>query len=372
MAYIGIDARLTHYRVGGISRYITAIINAFEELEPAHEITTVQSRKSDMPLSRRFPSLPVWTPPHHRLERAALSLELWRHRLDLLHSPDFIAPRRGASHHVITIHDLSFIHYPEYITAESRHYYNGQIKASIKRADHILVDSQATKRDLIEILGVSPEAITVHKLGVDESFLPLPPEQTAPVIASLGLPAEYILFVGTLEPRKNLVGLAEAYRDLLLESPDLPKLVIVGRPGWHFAALMTELEAVGVSENIVLRHDIGDERLPAVYSQALALALPSFYEGFGLTALEAMACGTVPIVSNKASLPEIVGDVGALVDPHDTDSIAEALKTTLTDSHWRRQQSAAARRRAARFRWIDTARCVLDCYDAVLNRAAAS
>lgn len=367
MAHIGIDARLTHYRVGGISRYIRAIIRAFEELEPAHDFSILQSRKADTALSARFRGARLWTPPHHRLERAALSLELWRQRLDLLHSPDFIAPIRGARHHIITVHDLSFIHYPEYITAESRRYYNGLIKASIARADHILADSEATKKDLIDILAVPADQITVHMLGVGDAFQPLPREQTAPVIGALGLPDEYFLFVGTLEPRKNLVGLAEAYRDLRLELPDAPKLVIAGRPGWHFEQLMDELHAVGIGQHLVVRQDVTDEQLPALYNQALALVTASYYEGFGLTALEAMACGTVPIVSRVASLPEIVGDVGLLVDPHDTDSITEALIKALTDSSWRREQSAAALGRAAQFRWLDTARCVLDCYDAVLS-----
>lgn len=367
MAHIGIDARLTHYRVGGISRYITAIISAFEELEPAHELKLLQSRKSSKRLSARFRSASLWTPPHHPLERAALSLELWRHRFDLLHSPDFIAPYRAARRHIITVHDLSFIHYPEYITAESRRYYNGQIKASVARADHILADSEATKRDLIDILSAPADLITVHLLGVDDDFQPLPRETTAPVIATLGLPTEYILFVGTIEPRKNLVGLAKAYRDLKLELPDAPKLVIVGRPGWHYEQLMADLRKVGINQHIVVKQDVRDEELPALYNHALALTTPSFYEGFGLTALEAMACGTVPIVSRVASLPEIVGDIGLLIDPHDTATIAEALKTALTDECWREAQSAAALRRAASFRWIDTGRCVLDCYNAVLN-----
>lgn len=367
MAHIGIDARLTHYRLGGISRYITAIISAFEELEPAHEIKILQSRKAKKRLSGRYGSAGLWTPPHHRLERAALSLELWPHRLDLLHSPDFIAPFRGARRHVITVHDLSFIHYPEYITAESRRYYNGQIKASINRADHILVDSEATKRDLIDILSVAADLITVHTLGVDEAFQPLPRETTEAVISALGLPAEYFLFVGTLEPRKNLVGLARAYRDLKVELPDAPKLVIVGRPGWHYEQLMAELRMVGIDQHMVIRQDVSDEQLPALYNQALALVTPSFYEGFGLTALEAMACGTMPIVSCVASLPEIVGEVGLLIDPHDTTTISQALKTVLTDDAWREAQSEAALRRAARFSWIDTGRRVLECYDAVLG-----
>ena len=245
MAHIGIDARLTHYRVGGTSRYITALISAFEKLDSSHDITLLQSRKASKSLSNCFLSAAIWTPPHHRLERAALSLELLRHRLDLLHSPDFIAPIRGGKRHIITVHDLSFIHFPEYFTADSRRYYNGQIAASVQHADHILAVSQATKRDLIDILDVPSEMITVQLHGVDQQFEPLAPSHSVKTIQALGLPQSYFLFVGTLEPRKNLVGLARAYRDLKLELPDAPKLVLAGRPGWHFEQLMDDLRAVG-------------------------------------------------------------------------------------------------------------------------------
>jgi len=367
MAHIGIDARLTHYRVGGISRYITALIGALEELQPAHDFTLVQSRKARGRLSTRLGTAKVWTPPHHPWERAALSVELARRRFDLLHSPDFIAPLRGGKRHVITVHDLSFIHYPEYITAESRHYYNGQIAASLRRADHILADSEATKRDLMDILAVPADKITVHMLGVDERFMPLDKACTQPALRSLGLPDAYFLFVGTLEPRKNLVGLAQAYRELKLDFPDAPKLVIAGRPGWHYEQLMTDLGAVGINDDLIIKQEVADSQLPALYNEALALLTPSFYEGFGLTALEAMACGTMPIVSRVASLPEIVGDVGLLIDPQDIGSIAEALARVLTDSHWRGRQEQAALQRAAEFRWNDTARIALDCYDRALG-----
>ena len=333
----------------------------------SHDITLLQSRKSSKGLSNCFRSAAVWTPPHHRLERAALSVELLRLRLDLLHSPDFIAPIRGGKRHIITVHDLSFIHFPEYFTADSRRYYNGQIAASVQRADHILAVSEATKRDLIDILDVPTEKITVQLHGVDQQFKPLAPSHSVNTIHALDLPQSYFLFVGTLEPRKNLVGLARAYRDLKLELPDAPKLVLAGRPGWHFEQLMADLSAVGMDDEIVINYGVEDSQLPSVYNHAVALLTPSFYEGFGLPALEAMACGTVPIVSRVASLPEIVGDVGLLVDPHDSATLSAAMKKALTDSEWRAQQSSAALKRAAGFRWIDTARSVLDCYDAVLN-----
>ena len=367
MAHIGMDARLTHYRVGGTSRYITALVRGFEQLQPQHKITLLQSRKARARLSQRFPSKPVWTPPHHPLERAALSIELWRHNLDLLHSPDFIAPLRGGKRHIITVHDLSFIHFPEYFTAASRNYYNGQISASIRRADHVLAVSEYTKRDLIDILDLPAEMITVQLHGVEEQFKPLLRSQTADALRALDLPDWFFLFVGTLEPRKNLAGMAEAYRQLKLDFPDAPKLVLAGRPGWHFEQLMVDVSAAGMDAHILIRYNVTDGQLPSLYNHAVALLMPSFYEGFGLPALEAMACGTVPIVSEVASLPEIVGEVGAMVDPHDTASIAEAMKRALCDSDWREQQAAAALKRAAGFRWIDSARIALSCYDALLN-----
>ena len=295
-----------------------------------------------------------------------MSVELWRHKLDLLHSPDFIAPRRGAKRHIITVHDLSFIHFPEYLTPESRHYYNGQIEASVARADRILANSQATKDDLAAILDVPAEKITVHLLAADERFRPMPTAQTEAALKALELPDECLLFVGTIEPRKNLAGLAAAYRALRSQMPDAPKLVIVGRLGWHYQQAIADIRALGIDEHILLRHAVSDEQLPAVYNRACAVVLPSFHEGFGLTALEAMACGAVPLVSQVGALGEIVSDVGARFDPHDHDAIAAAMQRALTDSDWLREQSGKALERAAMFNWRDSARIVLDCYEAVL------
>ncbi len=370
MAHIGIDARLTYYRIGGISTYIRRTILALEQLQTNHKYTVFHSRKASDSLTSQFQSSKLWTPSHHRIERLAMSVELVRHNLDLLHSPDFIPPFRGAKHHVITVHDLTFLHYPEYITVDSRRFYNDQIQSAVKLADHILSDSESTKRDMIEMLNVPAEKITVHMLGVDEKFKPLKKDETQPILDKLGLPSEYILVVGTLEPRKNLVGLVKAYRDLLTELPDAPSILFVGRAGWLYDDLMADIDAVGINDHLIFRNDITDELLIAIYNQALTLVTPSFYEGFGLPALEAMACGTVPIVSNLSSLPEITGNVGLLVDPHDLTTITDALHKVLTDDTWRNEQTKAGIKRAKTFRWEDCAQIVQSTYDRVLGNTS--
>lgn len=367
MAHIGIDARLPYYRVGGISTYVKRTIQALEQLDKSNQYTVFHSRKAHESLVTAFDSAKLWTPCHHRVERLALSIELTPHRLDLFHSPDFIPPYHAAKKHIITVHDLTFMHYPQYTTEASRRYYNGQIRQAVEQADHILSDSESTKRDLITMLNVPADKITVHMLGVEEKFQPLDKAITQPIIESLGFPSDYILCVGTIEPRKNLTGLVRAYRDLLTELSDAPPLVLVGRAGWHYEELMAEIESIGINSHLIFSQVVSDDQLPAVYNHALTLVTPSFYEGFGLPALEAMACGTVPIVSNRSSLPEITGDVGLLIDPDNTDTLADALKKVLTDSTWRDEQSRAGIKRAQQFTWSATARIVLDTYQSVLK-----
>lgn len=367
MARIGIDARLTAYRVGGISTYIRRSLQALMTLDSRHDWRVFHSRKARETLTTPEQRRVLWTPAHHRYERLALTLELWPHRLDLLHSPDFIPPQRGARHHVITVHDLTFLHYPQYLTAASRRYYNDQIEAAVRQADHILSDSEATRRDLITMLNVPAEKISVHPLGVDEAFQPLPENDTQPVLDALSLPEAYLLHVGTLEPRKNIVGLVRAYRALLDSYPDAPPLLLVGRRGWLFDAMWQEIEAFKLGERLIWRDDISNAHLPAIYNRARALITPSFYEGFGLPALEAMACGTLPIVSHRSSLPEIVGEVGALIDPDEPATLTAALSRVLNDADWVREQAQRGLERARRFTWDATARIILHTYETILT-----
>jgi len=367
MSHIGIDARLTYYRTGGISTYIRKLITWLERLEPNGRFTVFHSRKARESLVTRFQRAALWTPCHHRWERLALTAEFARFRLDLLHSPDFIPPRRGARRHIITVHDLSFLHFPQYLTAESRRYYNGQIETAVRQADHILTDSEATKADLVTILDVPAEKITVHLLGVDENFRPLPPAALDEARARLRLPQSYILFVGTFEPRKNIAGLLEAYHLLLSQMHDAPPLVLVGQRGWLFDETQEMADALGLQDRVLWREDISAADLPALYNLAAVLVLPSHYEGFGFPPLEAMACGTVPVVSSRSSLPEVVGDVGLQIDPDDPAALAAALCRALTDQPWRAAMREAGLARAASFTWERTARTALAAYQTALQ-----
>ncbi len=369
MTRIGIDSRLTYYREGGIAAYTRHVIAALATLDSDTDYRILQNfrdRRHALP-APNFTRAATFTPSHHRLERWALAVEITPLRLDLLHSPDFIPPLWGARHMVITIHDLNFLHYPQFLTAESRRYYNDQIERAVRQADHILACSEATRSDLITMLGVPGDKITVHLEGVDPAFRPLPAADVAALRRELDLPEGYLLFVGTFEPRKNITGLVEAYHLLRHAVPDAPPLVLAGRRGWLYDEIFARVEQLGLSAHILWRENIPQVMMPALYNAAQLLVMPSFYEGFGLPPLEAMACGTPVVVANRSSLPEVVGEAGLLVNPDDPADIAAGLERLITDSALHADLSARGLQRAAAFTWQRTAQAVLQTYQHVLQ-----
>ncbi|MCY3906896.1 MAG: glycosyltransferase family 1 protein [Anaerolineaceae bacterium] len=369
MSRIGFDARLPAYHQGGIATWIREVLNALQSQDTTHQLTVLESRKARFSLAGRFDRSTLYTPCHHVLEKYALSIELLPKGLDLLHSPDFIPPLRGARRHVITIHDLHFLHFPQYMTRDSRRYYSGQLGRAARQADHILTVSRAAKRDIIELLQVPAERITALHHGVNGQFRPLSADALEKQRRKLELPKDFFLFVGTFEPRKNLITLIEAWSLLKEQLPDAPPVVLAGRKGWLFDETLRGIRDLQVADDIIWREDVGQESLPALYGLASALVLPSLYEGFGLPALEAMACGTLPIVSNVSSLPEVVGDVGIQIDPNDSQALAAAMLRSLGDSDWRTGQEAAGLKRAANFSWERHVKALLQVWDQVLNDA---
>jgi len=367
---IGIDARIVHYARGGIRNYVLRLLEALAPLDAETDYYVLHSRKDRQPPvpGPNFHPVACWTPSHHRWERWAFGFEVARRQIDLLHSPDFIPPASGYRWSVITIHDLNFLYYPQFLTAESHRYYNDQIEWAVRRADHILADSHATKSDLSTLLKVPADKVTVVHLAANPACRPLSEREVRSIAARYDLELGYLLFVGTLEPRKNLPGLLQAYRLLLNEGAVAVPLVVVGSKGWLYDQVFEHVEVLHLTERVRFLHDVPDADLVGLYNGASVLAMVSFYEGFGLPALEAMACGTPVVVADRASLPEVVGEAGLLVNPDDPENIAQALGRVLGDDALRAQMRQLGLAQAARFTWEEAARKTLGVYRMVLGQ----
>ena len=366
---IGLDLRLHAYAPGGISRYARRLARALAELcGPEEELVLLPHRRDrqSFPVADGVGWHVLWTPPHHRWERWTLGAELLPLRLDIFHATDFIPPAWGARHMVITVHDLNFLLYPQYLLPEARRYYNGQIAWAVHRADAIVADSYATQRDLVRLLDADPQRITVAHLAADERFRVLSESEVDAVLHHYGLSRGYLLFVGVWEPRKNLPGLLEALALLRGQGIDVP-LVIVGRAGWLYEEIFSKVEALGLASAVRFLERVPVEDLVALYNGAAALVMPSFYEGFGLPVLEAMQSGTPVIVSDRASLPEIVGEAGLVIDPLDPQAIAQACERLLLDRALRERLCKAGLQRARTFSWQHTAQQTLAAYRAALD-----
>jgi glycosyltransferase involved in cell wall biosynthesis len=361
---IAIDARIVYYSSGGMRRYVVLLLEALAALDGDTEYLVLHSRKQLSPPvpGPNFRPVPCWTPSHHRFERWAMGLEVARLRPDLLHSPDFIPPGFGYRRSIITVQDLSFLRYPHFLTDESQRYYNKQIGWAVERADHVLAISQATAGDLTSLLGVAPDRVTVTSLAADPALRRPDGEAVERVVGSYGLSPGYVLFVGTLEPRKNLVGLLRAYRLLAERGRCDAPLVLAGEKGWLYDEVFQEIDSLDLESRVRLLQSVPDSDLPGLYGGAGVLAMPSFYEGFGLPALEAMVCGTPVVVARRGALPEVVGDAGLFVDPEDIEGIAAALEQALLDERLRSRLRERGLEQASQFTWSSTAARTLQAY----------
>jgi glycosyltransferase involved in cell wall biosynthesis len=362
---IGIDARLTDYTIGGIARYTVQLIRALKALAPEHELLAIRSRRPKVPppTISAHGEISVRTPPHHRLERYSLSWELRSAGLDMLHTPDFIPPRPRDWGRVITVHDLAFLRFPWTVTGESRRYYGGIFRA-VREADAVIAVSHATARDLVELADAAPEKTHVIHEGVDDGLAPMDPDEARHGVAQrFGVEGRYALFVGTLEPRKNVPTLLRAFAQLHRDFP--VRLVLAGARGWLSEDIFRTLRDLALADGVAFLGPVPPEELRPLYCGAEVLVLPSLYEGFGLPPLEAMACGTPVVVSAAGALPEVVGDAGLVVNPEDPDDLAAALGWVLGNPAFQAELARRGLRRAEEFSWERAARETLAIYERV-------
>jgi glycosyltransferase involved in cell wall biosynthesis len=285
---------------------------------------------------------------------------------DVVHypHPQVCPQRRGAR--IVTFYDLLPLSHPvHYPAAEWVERFRRDAPQAARQADAIIAISHYTKAELIRLLSVPPEQITVVHLGVDPVFQPGSPEDVAALRRRLGLPRPYFLFVGTAEPRKNLPHLLEAVARCQAAGLKGMDLVLAGTRSWGTAAAQTRVAELGMEDMVRFPGYVAERDLPALYSGAEAFVLPSLTEGFGMPLLEAMACGTPVVGSRTTSIPEVVGDAGLLFDPEDVEDLASALTRVVTDSALRVALVARGRARAAQFSWERTAKETLAVYEAV-------
>jgi glycosyltransferase involved in cell wall biosynthesis len=376
---------MVHYRrTGGIGQYAVNLLRAISRLPEldGSSVGVLQMRGDTAPVvdDPRFTRIPMRTPPHNRFEQPALGAELLPiellRRPQLIHCPDFVPPRFRTMRAVVNIQDLAFLKLPgtTLLTEESKRYY-GQVPWAAHNAEALITLSQSARDDTVQLLHVNPNKIDVIPPGVGEQFNPpadiAEAQKSAARAHSLPPPEEggYILFVSTIEPRKNLPTLLDAYsllRDRGRARP-LPALAVAGQEGWLFDKVHGRIEQLGLKEQVRLLGAVHDDLLPGLYRGARAFAMPSLYEGFGLPALEALACGVPVLASNTGSLPEVVGQAGILVDPNDVDGWAGSLERVLLDPAEALRLREAGPIQASQFTWEESARRTWELYAKVIR-----
>ena len=355
------------YRVpGGIGTYIRELVPALRRVDPSLELTLFHARFDAASPEGWMRDLPVHTlgrgiralyPGWAVAGRPRLPASL---RTDVLHapSPASAPPSRAGQRLVVTVHDLAFLRYPRAFPAAWRALFRLGVRRAARTAAALVVPSRHTADDLVRLAGAEPSRIHVVPLAAS-----LPPTERDPEaeLRRLGVERPYVLFVGTLEARKNLVRLVRAYRRAVASASLPHALVLAGPRGWGIEPLERELRSSGPGR-VVLTGTVPPGTLDALYRGADALLYPSLYEGFGLPVIEAMARGVPTVVSTSSSLPEVAGDAALAVDPASVPGLAQAIESVLTDRAVADSLAAAGRERASAFSWDRTARQTLDVY----------
>jgi glycosyltransferase involved in cell wall biosynthesis len=375
--HVGLNAQLLSlrqsYRGAGISWYIFNLIKNLPAVSPDHFLYSVflsdrafESQANGVSL--RFTQLPTHRPLIRIFwEQFIQPAVLKKSGIELLHALAFVAPVIGSTPFVVTIFDLSFIRFPDAFRPFNRWYLRQFTGLSARRARAVITISESTRQDVINLLNLPASQVHTIYCGVDENFKPMSQADIAAFKAAKSLPEEFILFLGTLEPRKNIDGLIKAYAQWHQADPKALPLVIAGGKGWYYEHIFSQVELLNLTDCIRFPGYVPQEELPLWYNAATLFAYPSFFEGFGLPVLEAMACGTPVVTSTAASLPEVTGSDGAarLVPPEDTETLARALAEISHQPDLRVYMSERGLARAAQFSWQTTAQQTTAIYERV-------
>jgi len=365
---IGMDAsRATVAQRTGTEAYSLHLIRSLLQLDTSHRFR-LYFNQAPLPglfsaaagarcEQRVIPFPRLWT-------HARLSAEMLVHPPDVLYVPSHVLPIVHPRRSVVTVHDLGHRFYPEAHTLKQRRYLEWSTRYHVSAAVHLVADSEATKRDLVRLYGADERRITVVHLGVDPALRPvLDPAERARVRAKYGLASSYLLYVGTLQPRKNLVRLIDAFAEICRASDGpgrVVQLVLAGKKGWLYQEILERGRELGIDAQVVFPGFVPEEDLAALYSGARLFVMPSLYEGFCLPVLEAMACGTPVACSSTSSLPEVVGDAALQFDPRDVGEMASGIVRLLREEGLRRSLVARGFERVRSSTWTQAARRVLD------------
>lgn len=368
---LGIDGRLANdARRVGVGTFCAEVLRALpgQAGDIGLRIYLDAPPRPDFPLSTEDADIRVLPPVRFWTQRV-LARELRADPPAVFLSPVLQIPLRCACPSIATVHDLAFLDFGEQFTWRRRALARFQARYAVRCAVRLLAVSEATRHDLMKHFRVPPERVTVTQEAAAACFRPVSePETLARVRAAYGLPGTFVLYVGRLQPRKNLVRLIGAFTRVCERNPRLPHhLVLAGNKGWMYEPIFEAAQRSPLRERIHFLDFVSQEDLPAMMSMADVLALVSLWEGFGLPVLEAMACGTAVLASNCSSLPEVAGDAAELVDPYDENAIAAALERLLLDEAYRKVLEQRASARAAQFSWDATARNIMSAVRKVID-----
>ncbi|HID62250.1 MAG TPA: glycosyltransferase family 1 protein [Anaerolineae bacterium] len=358
---IGVDAsRAATRERTGTENYSLNLIRHLLALERGHRYRLYFNQPPAVELFPMMADLDLRVMPFPRLwTHLRLSWEMARHPPDVLFVPAHVLPLVHPRSSVVTVHDLGYLYYPGAHRPLDRLYLDLSTRYNARAASRVIAVSQATKDDLVRRCGLEADKITVVYSGCDGTMQPVEDEATIErVKAHYGIRGDYILYVGTLQPRKNLGRLLEAYAMLRKQARrgERPCLVIAGRKGWLYGQIFQQVERLGLGTEVIFPGYVSQDDLPVLLSGARLFVFPSLYEGFGLPVLEAMACGTPVLCSNVSSLPEVAGDAALLIDPLDVKGMAEAMGRLLQDGKLRTQLVERGFRQVRQFSWERCAR----------------